>query len=524
MQTSNVLFGLANYLINSCTSEGGWDSEPGSNKETNPLNTAEVLCGLISARHYLIINKTPQKYDIVIKNAINYLHKTQLNNGGWSTGSAYKIASPLKIANGNTVSTCFAFWALALNHSLIEKDSTMKTIINKVMKFLSECRRDEYLYSYSPNVEQWSPISTSYVLLTYCLIHSLDWKFNILNQSKKIEIETTICYIVERLYDENVLNEFKKQYISIIIMYYSILLFSTQNKNIPKFVLKKVTNILKKEMDNLTLEQCTTIYTEEQVIREDGKTSRDFTHYVSIWILLINSCSNNKERYYESQVLRTILDKIRKNGYNGVYLSAKRWTWATGLTLFSLSNYLTNLNIDELILKEGIHMSADNKKVFIVHGRDIEFKDKIVDFLRSLSLCPLEWEQVSQKTGKTTPTTFEIINKGFEMAQAIIILMSGDDEGRLKEKFLNDTDDKSENDFLSQPRLNVVFEAGLAFGINQDRTILVRKNENLRKISDIDGFNYIIYNGKVENKNTLISRLRTAGCAVDTSGNDWLRV
>ena len=137
MIESNMILELIKYLLNGSTDEGGWDSEPGKNKETNPLNTAEVLVALISVRHQLCITGLPEDYDKILHKGIKYLQRTQLVSGGWATGSAYCDSTTINSSKGNTVSTCFSIWALILNYKLIDKSSDIVCQVKKAIVFIA---------------------------------------------------------------------------------------------------------------------------------------------------------------------------------------------------------------------------------------------------------------------------------------------------------------------------------------------------------------------------------------------------
>lgn len=525
MKELELYTGLVKYILNGVTSDGGWDAEPGLYKETNPLNTAEALCGLISVRHQLrVAGKLPDDFDKVIHRAIQYLVNTQLPSGGWATGSAYKHLSESS-PKGNTVSTCLALWALLLYNDLISYNSSILDVVERAIAFFRQCKTNDGLYLYSPDLNEFSYVSTAYVFLAYAQILSCQNVRDSLSNEKSLEVQNVLKDLIDCMNEVEFINEAKSQRISAILVYLSIQ-YLMSNPIFNKRALYKIEKPFHNVILNFTLEDCTTPYSEMQVVREKGKVGRDFTHYVPVWMLMIYSLCNSDSDIvkYKFQVLNTVLGNINYD-YNGVSIGQgnKRTIWATGITLFSLSLFIYNCDCINLLKQEGLQMS-DNKKVFIVHGRDLDFKQKIANFLRALSLTPLEWNAVASETGKATPTTHEIIVKGFEVAQVIIVLLTGDDEGKMKDMFIKDTDNNLERTLSSQPRLNVVYEAGLAFGMNPQRTLIIKKPEELRKISDVDGFNYINYDGNAETRNAIVTRLRAAGCSVETSGSDWLHI
>lgn len=179
-------------------------------------------------------------------------------------------------------------------------------------------------------------------------------------------------------------------------------------------------------------------------------------------------------------------------------------------------------------MDEKINMEnqPDPRKVFVVHGRNSAVRSRMFDFLRCLGLEPLEWEKMRHLTGKASPTTLEIIERGFSEAQAIVVLLTGDDLVRLKDEFIPEGDSKQEGKETPQARPNVIFEAGMAFGICKERTLLMEYGD-VNTFSDVDGINVVRVSTSptpAAIKNTIAGRLRTAGCDVDTHGNDWLEV
>jgi predicted nucleotide-binding protein len=116
-----------------------------------------------------------------------------------------------------------------------------------------------------------------------------------------------------------------------------------------------------------------------------------------------------------------------------------------------------------------IERRPDLTKVFVVHGRNNPAKGAMYDFLKSLGLTPIEWGE----TGDTNPYVGELVDDALAAAQAIVVLMTGDDEARLREQLRRASDDGYESEMTPQARANVLFEAGLALGRYPNQTILV---------------------------------------------------
>ena len=164
--------------------------------------------------------------------------------------------------------------------------------------------------------------------------------------------------------------------------------------------------------------------------------------------------------------------------------------------------------------------SIDAQEVFVVHGRNIPARNAMFDFLRALGLHPLEWQELMAQTRQGSPYIGSILDLAFSRAHALVVLMTPDDEARLSEPFRN-LNEPDEEKLQGQPRPNVLFEAGMAFGRNEARTILVEMGE-LRAFSDVAGRHTIRFDGSAERRHELAQRLKSSGCPVNTDGSDWL--
>jgi len=164
----------------------------------------------------------------------------------------------------------------------------------------------------------------------------------------------------------------------------------------------------------------------------------------------------------------------------------------------------------------------DRRRVFVVHGRDTKTRDSLFGLLRAFGLRPIEWTEAVRKTGNTMPSILEILRSGLEMPQAVVVLLTADDRGILRRQFQKPDDPDYEAKLFGQPRLNVVFEAGLACALFPRSTILVERGP-LRPFTDIGGIDSIKIRSGPSWKNELRRRLETAGCEVDDN-DAWLRV
>jgi predicted nucleotide-binding protein len=168
-------------------------------------------------------------------------------------------------------------------------------------------------------------------------------------------------------------------------------------------------------------------------------------------------------------------------------------------------------------------VGKDPRNVFVIHGRNEAVRKSMFDFLRAIELKPLEWSQVLAATREATPYIGQVLDKAFSIAQAVVVLMTPDDEACLKKEYQSDHDEQFEKQPTGQARPNVLFEAGMAMGRDPKRTVLVQIGD-LRPFSDVGGRHVLRLNNSSERRQDLADRLKTAGCLVDLTGRDWHKV
>ncbi len=166
----------------------------------------------------------------------------------------------------------------------------------------------------------------------------------------------------------------------------------------------------------------------------------------------------------------------------------------------------------------GAHFSKRN--ILVVYGRDRFLRQDLFSFLRALGLNPLEFEEMAHQTGSTSPFTLEVLETAFRNVQACVVLLSPDEVVSLRPDLLEPGD---RNEPESQPRGNVLIEAGMAMALQPQRTILVRVGK-VRSFSDFDGKQYVNLTGSPESRNKLRAKLLLAECDVKSHGDDWLTV
>jgi predicted nucleotide-binding protein len=162
-----------------------------------------------------------------------------------------------------------------------------------------------------------------------------------------------------------------------------------------------------------------------------------------------------------------------------------------------------------------------DRQVFVVRGRDSEVNEAMDDFLRRLDLNPLDWEAVARLTGKAAPHILDVVRTGFEVAAATVVLLTPDDFAYLHSTLREPDDAEFESKVTGQPRANVLFEAGMAFALHQDRTLMVQVGL-IKPFSDVSGIDFIRIDGSPAKLNNIAQRLERAGCRVNTTGTRWL--
>lgn len=171
---------------------------------------------------------------------------------------------------------------------------------------------------------------------------------------------------------------------------------------------------------------------------------------------------------------------------------------------------------------EKAALPVRGRRVFVVHGRNMLVRNALFTFLRSLGLEPLEWTALVEATKKPAPHISEILKAGFKMANAAVVLLTPDEEARVREPFRYEDDFIFEGELSPQPRPNVLFEAGMAMAHFPERTVLLQVGR-IRPFSDIAGIHAIKMDNSFEKRRELAQRLRMAGCEINdlNSSIEW---
>jgi predicted nucleotide-binding protein len=168
----------------------------------------------------------------------------------------------------------------------------------------------------------------------------------------------------------------------------------------------------------------------------------------------------------------------------------------------------------------GRRRDRSNRNVFIIHGRDEQFRERVFEVVRALDLRPMEWESIVSATRHAAPSLLTIIETALKLAQAVVVLLTPDDIVQLHPSLREREGSDGDSAPAMQPRPNVLIELGMALMSSADRTIILEVGD-LRPVADLGGLNFIHFDGEEAALGKFVQRLKNAGCPVDDSGTDW---
>jgi predicted nucleotide-binding protein len=162
---------------------------------------------------------------------------------------------------------------------------------------------------------------------------------------------------------------------------------------------------------------------------------------------------------------------------------------------------------------------ADRKKVFVIHGRNLAARKQMGIFLRALELQPINFDDLRANLGGT-PTIADIVMAGMQQAHGVVALFTADEYAALRPELRNAEAGEAVERWQSRP--NVLFEAGIAFGIDRKRVVIVKLG-NVSLPSDFGGIHVLSpTNDPTGHRNTLRNTLNGMGCDVG-DGSDWMK-
>lgn len=157
------------------------------------------------------------------------------------------------------------------------------------------------------------------------------------------------------------------------------------------------------------------------------------------------------------------------------------------LLLLSGSPMAQDLSEDEPI--------RDPSRVLLIHGRDSLGVREVARLVDQLGLQPIMWQEALDRTGLWSPSVIARFRSCLDVAQGVVVVLEGG---------------------LGESGFNLVFEAGLALGLAEERTVVVQLGEQTPP-GDLEEMNILRLRSTKESFHALSEALRNAGCDVDAA-------
>jgi hypothetical protein len=140
-------------------------------------------------------------------------------------------------------------------------------------------------------------------------------------------------------------------------------------------------------------------------------------------------------------------------------------------------------------------LDRDRSRVLLIHGHDSIGVKEVARLVERLGLEPILWQEALHRIGLMSPSVIERFRSCLDVAQGVVIVLEGG---------------------LGESELNLVFEAGLALGLAEERTVVVQLGDQTPP-NDLAAVNILRLRSTEESANALSSALASAGCAIPGS-------
>ena len=134
----------------------------------------------------------------------------------------------------------------------------------------------------------------------------------------------------------------------------------------------------------------------------------------------------------------------------------------------------------------------DRSRVLLIHGRDSIGVKEVAKLVERLGLEPILWQEALDRIGLLSPSMIERFRSCLDVAQGVIVVLEGG---------------------LGESALNLVFEAGLALGLAEERTVVVQLGDQTPP-DDLAAVDILRLRSTEESANALSSALASAGCTI----------
>jgi len=115
--------------------------------------------------------------------------------------------------------------------------------------------------------------------------------------------------------------------------------------------------------------------------------------------------------------------------------------------------------------------------VFVIHGQNRTYLNRLLDLLCRLGIDAYIFDSIPKRG---SPTVIELLEEWIPKVNAVIVLLTPDDEGRLK----------GTRPLKPRARQNVVFEAGYGLISARDKSLVVELGD-VERLTDMEGIHII---------------------------------
>jgi predicted nucleotide-binding protein len=218
------------------------------------------------------------------------------------------------------------------------------------------------------------------------------------------------------------------------------------------------------------------------------------------------------------QLIENALSTLKKFVHANLFLKANEYltqieyirSQADNISSFrSEEDRLLQRKIQKQLANLGRTMLEENKKIFVVHGRNISMRDKVCATLGRLKLDYV----ILESEHNTGATIIEKFLRNAAECRYAVVLFSADDVGKL---------DDQQAVLKSRTRQNVILELGYFLGTIGRSNILIlhEVGHNIEKPSDFEGIVYEPFDEFGAWKGKLMKELKRSGIYLDPKLSD----
>lgn len=256
-------------------------------------------------------------------------------------------------------------------------------------------------------------------------------------------------------------------------------------------------------------------------LTEQELLSRYVEPYLKGETIIINGTTLDPTKLYRVKITSsdTTLDQVIKEikeedeqdpSPYSVFRSGAQWRaidTATNVTDKFINKAPGSLKQKTTSIERTVSNGEDANKVFVVHGHDIELKNDVEIFLRSINLEPI----VLHRQIDEGLTVIEKFEKHSKVKYAIILLTPDDIGFPVAETAKSEKDRKIEY----RARQNVIFEFGFFVGKLSRKNVCCIYKEGVTVPSDLNGFIYKEVKKTIEEHGMFLMRqFKSAGLSV----------